>query len=1036
MSDIKTVLLVDGDFAAISANSDYLQREGFQVETAEDGSEALFQMATLPIDIVVLDLILPTFSGAEVFKRMRADDRLKEVPVVILSNAPKHKRPQDLRGGPTRLLVKNDTDFPTLLKCIKEVLAASTVDWTKNSAADSSFCSRSNPSSTRVAAIPKTPAGSSETPSLNGSSSFLTKVAKALPKIREDCFGYVKSPATSEGQQRLAALRENVNSLDTSSKKAGCARINLLTKPFEALLSSIAAKPATATPSILQTVAQAVDCLVLIVNHGSEAAFGSMLTPHALVVDDDPVSNEVNVTALQQAGFDTTCIEDPLTALELLSGTAFDLVVLDVNMPTLTGFEVCEKLRALPQGKTMPVIFLTAFNNFENRKKSVLSGGGDFITKPVSTRELALKATIHLLKSQLRSSAANTASDKVAAPVPILNESSNGVADRSEAATALQPERNTANEASGSNSRISFPTDNAVASEKNQAGLDARSGLVPKARNGKTHNSRTPQAQVSNESGNLQPKSTSQTQSPDQPTSIQAEGKPHDVSSTAPAQVKKGSDMFANHENKTATLSHPTSGTAGVRMEAIQASDDQSELVHGELFTRCRQLEQELAEIRQSRDELQDKLKTGGKTSPNSEKIIQDLQEQLRKKTAELERVDADATNRSTGSDQSGSGFREKLNATELTIGRMETALKEKEDSYRLLEEELVPLRKIRDQLQQKQQQGAADLERLKANLAQENADRARSETELHAQLNAAKLALDSTETALREKEDSYRLLEEELTPLRNAREQFQQKQRLNAAELERIKSDLTKQAAAHAESESNLREQLDAAKKTAAQTEVTLKEKEVRCQELEQALPPLQQKCHQLEKSQKEAEAELERAKADLTQQSAAYAKSESDLRDQLTEAKQSLAQTQTTLSETQTRCRALEGELSEAHKERDQLQDQQQKTAVELTNTKAALERESSDRVRLESEGLALAKAKKELQSDLVQLQESLAASNAKTLDVELQLQESKASVASLTVELEKEREERQRVEQRATTLGTRLRGLHEELGKHLAG
>jgi CheY-like chemotaxis protein len=68
-------------------------------------------------------------------------------------------------------------------------------------------------------------------------------------------------------------------------------------------------------------------------------------------------------------------------------------------MPGLTGFELCEKLRALPQHAKTPVIFVTAFNNFENRKQSVLSGGGDLIAKPVSPLELALKVTIHLLKA-------------------------------------------------------------------------------------------------------------------------------------------------------------------------------------------------------------------------------------------------------------------------------------------------------------------------------------------------------------------------------------------------------------------------------------------------------------------------------------------------------------------------------------------------------------------------------------------------------------------------------------------------------------
>jgi CheY-like chemotaxis protein len=69
-------------------------------------------------------------------------------------------------------------------------------------------------------------------------------------------------------------------------------------------------------------------------------------------------------------------------------------------MPKLTGFEVCEKLRALPHYKTTPVIFVTAHSNFGNRTQGVLSGGNYFITKPVDPLELALKVTIHLFKAQ------------------------------------------------------------------------------------------------------------------------------------------------------------------------------------------------------------------------------------------------------------------------------------------------------------------------------------------------------------------------------------------------------------------------------------------------------------------------------------------------------------------------------------------------------------------------------------------------------------------------------------------------------------
>jgi CheY-like chemotaxis protein len=116
-------------------------------------------------------------------------------------------------------------------------------------------------------------------------------------------------------------------------------------------------------------------------------------------VDDDKICCDVAVTALERANMEADSVQDANAALDLLRENDYDLILLDINMPALTGFELCEKLRALPQHGKTPVIFVTAFNNFENRKQSVLSGGGDLIAKPVSPLELALKVTIHLLKA-------------------------------------------------------------------------------------------------------------------------------------------------------------------------------------------------------------------------------------------------------------------------------------------------------------------------------------------------------------------------------------------------------------------------------------------------------------------------------------------------------------------------------------------------------------------------------------------------------------------------------------------------------------
>ena len=94
-------------------------------------------------------------------------------------------------------------------------------------------------------------------------------------------------------------------------------------------------------------------------------------------------------------------MEDPSVALNLLAGSPFDLVVLDVDMPGLSGFDLCTRLRAFPAHAKTPVVFVTGLTDFESRARSTLSGGNDFIAKPFLFMELAVKALTHVLRGQL-----------------------------------------------------------------------------------------------------------------------------------------------------------------------------------------------------------------------------------------------------------------------------------------------------------------------------------------------------------------------------------------------------------------------------------------------------------------------------------------------------------------------------------------------------------------------------------------------------------------------------------------------------------
>ncbi len=398
MSTIKTILFVENDPVALQMYNNRLEREGFHLETAQDGLEALKILSQLTPDLVVLDMILPKLGGGDVLKFMRADTRLKSLPVIIFSNAPLTELPQGLeQAGPTRHLLKSDCTFPMLLQSIGDFLAAASTDGSSVAPVDD--CSSAQPQAGTSQVEATSP---SSAPVTAGCAEFLREALAEVPRIREHCFAYIKAPASPASLQHLPNLYQHVHFLSANAAKSGCARVAMLTAAFDTLLSEIMVKPSWVTPSVLQTIAQAVDCLGFLLKSNEVDLSQPMPQARVLAVDDDAVCNHVMVTTLKRAKFDAKSVDDPLVALQLLQTNHYDLVLLDINMPDLTGFELCEKLRRFPHCKTTPVIFITGHNNFDNRKQSVLSGGHDFITKPISPSELALKATIHLLKARVQ----------------------------------------------------------------------------------------------------------------------------------------------------------------------------------------------------------------------------------------------------------------------------------------------------------------------------------------------------------------------------------------------------------------------------------------------------------------------------------------------------------------------------------------------------------------------------------------------------------------------------------------------------------
>ena len=113
-----------------------------------------------------------------------------------------------------------------------------------------------------------------------------------------------------------------------------------------------------------------------------------------LVVDDETSIVELLTASLKYAGFDVISASRGKDALRLVKEEAPDLVLLDVMMPAMDGFEVLRRMRA--EGITTPVLFLTAKDAVEDRIAGLTMGGDDYITKPFSLGEVLARIRVVL----------------------------------------------------------------------------------------------------------------------------------------------------------------------------------------------------------------------------------------------------------------------------------------------------------------------------------------------------------------------------------------------------------------------------------------------------------------------------------------------------------------------------------------------------------------------------------------------------------------------------------------------------------------
>lgn len=107
-----------------------------------------------------------------------------------------------------------------------------------------------------------------------------------------------------------------------------------------------------------------------------------------MVVDDVADVTEMIALFLKHAGYEVTTANSAGSALELASGRCFDLIISDIGMPEMNGYQLAESLRALTDYQTTPLIAVTGYTEYDDRGRSLNAGFDAHLTKPINPSQL------------------------------------------------------------------------------------------------------------------------------------------------------------------------------------------------------------------------------------------------------------------------------------------------------------------------------------------------------------------------------------------------------------------------------------------------------------------------------------------------------------------------------------------------------------------------------------------------------------------------------------------------------------------------
>ena len=409
-STAKKILIIEDDELLAGIYRTQLEGTGYEVEVALDGATGFHDLLALEPNAMLLDLFLPGMGGLDIVRKTRSQKRFERLPIFVLTtNFSRELESEAREAGVTRLFDKATTGPGDVIQALNELFFPNATAPALQAGAPAGDSKKTvriplGRSITDTAPAPvKTGVKKDDALKVEIRETLLQDSPEIIKALRHALGQFLRAQAQNDADGRevyLLELHRRIHSLIGNAAIADLKKLARLCTALDAMLREFQDRADSINVSTQRTLTQAIDFLAQLFTRPGSAIDEGMGAERILVVDDEIISRRVIAHSLEKAALKPTAVDHPQSALDLLGEQNFDLIFLDVEMPDMNGFELCKKLRALPQHARTPVIFVTALSGFDSRVKSSLSGGDDFIGKPFSYIELALKALIYVMRGK------------------------------------------------------------------------------------------------------------------------------------------------------------------------------------------------------------------------------------------------------------------------------------------------------------------------------------------------------------------------------------------------------------------------------------------------------------------------------------------------------------------------------------------------------------------------------------------------------------------------------------------------------------